>query len=117
MASSRLLSMALLATLTVIGSGCADQPGGRNTNAGGAAAASLSSELTLLQAATELGYSPLVVEGKTLFCKREQLTGSMVPSTHCVDADFVMAEARTQRQNIEALDQQPTPGKPPPKCC
>lgn len=105
----------LLAALAVFGAGCADHPVGRNTKAGGTAAASLSSELTLLQAAAELGYTPVVFQGKTLFCKHEQLTGSLVPRTYCVDADFVMAEARTQRQNIEALDQQPLPGSPPPK--
>ncbi|HEY1891494.1 MAG TPA: hypothetical protein VGG63_13860 [Steroidobacteraceae bacterium] len=106
---------ALLAILAVMGAGCADHPAGGKTNAGNAAAASLSSELTLLQAATELGYTPVVFQGKTLYCKHEQLTGSLVPKMYCVDTDFVMAEARTQRQNIEAMDQQPAPGKPPGK--
>jgi hypothetical protein len=113
-ANSHPLSTALLATVTVFGAGCAAHPAGRNANAGSSASSSLSSELTLLQAASDLGYSPTVVEGKTVFCKREQLTGSMVPSTFCVEGDAVVAQARTQKQNIEALSQQPTPGKYPP---
>lgn len=103
----------MLVTLTIFGSACAGHLVGRDVNAGSSAVASLPAELTLLQAASELGYSPVVIKGNTVFCKREQLTGTMVPTTYCVDADFVMAQARTERESIEALDQQPTPGKYP----
>lgn len=55
-----------------------------------------------------MGYnSPEVVDGKTLYCQQEELTGSMVPKVACIDADEVMAKARAQGDELKYLLQPP----------
>jgi hypothetical protein len=57
-----------------------------------------------MQVAGDLGYTiPRVVDGKTLYCQPEELTGSMVPKLACVDGDQVIAQARSQGDEIKYL--------------
>jgi hypothetical protein len=60
----------------------------------------------VLQAASALGYTtPRVVNGQTFYCQAEELTGSLVPKTACLDADQVMAQARQQGYLMQTLRQ------------
>jgi hypothetical protein len=87
----------LLSLVAVAAAGCAHQP-----------PASVSGELNVMQLAREMGYStPEVIDGKTLFCANEELTGSMVPKVACIDSDEVVAKARAQGDLLRTL-QTPT---------
>jgi hypothetical protein len=83
--------------LAVAAAGCAHQP---------PAAAALSGQLNVMQAARELGYTtPRVVKGQTLYCQAEEVLGSVVPKMACLDADQIMAQARQQGELIQSLRQ------------
>ncbi|HEY1890809.1 MAG TPA: hypothetical protein VGG63_10410 [Steroidobacteraceae bacterium] len=98
-----LLPIALLPVLAIAAAGCAThQP-----------PAALSAQLTVMQAANELGYTtPRVVDGQTLYCQPEELTGSMVPKLACLNGDEVMSQARKQGDLIQYLK---TPPSAPPR--
>jgi hypothetical protein len=77
---------ALLSALAVAATGCAHQP-----------PASLTGELNVMQVASDMGYNqPKVINGRTLYCQNEALTGSMVPKVACINSDQVIAKARAQ---------------------
>jgi hypothetical protein len=97
MTSSPLVPIASLSILAMATAGCAHQP-----------PASVSGELNVMQLASEMGYNtPKVIDGRTLFCTNEELTGSMVPKEACIDSDEVVAKARAQGDLLERL-QKPT---------
>ncbi len=51
-----------------------------------------------------MGYkTPEVVDGKTLFCTDEELTGSIVPKLACIDSEQVVAKARAQGELIKTV--------------
>ena len=57
-----------------------------------------------MQMASAMGYNtPRVVDGQTLFCQTEELTGSLVPKVACINADQVVAKARSQGDEIKYL--------------
>jgi hypothetical protein len=96
MTKSLLLTSALLSILAVAAAGCAHQPPARS--------AALSAQLNVMQVANELGYTiPRVVNGKTLYCQPEELTGSLVPKLACIDGDQVLAQARSQGDEIKYM--------------
>lgn len=99
MTKSSLVSRALLSALTVAAAGCAHQP---------SVPASVSGDLNVMRVASDMGYNtPEVVDGKTLYCQREELTGSMVPKIACIDSDQVLAKARAQHDLIKYLASPP----------
>ncbi len=99
MTKSLPLPIALLAALAVAAPGCAHKP---------PAPAPLSAEVNVMQVASEMGYTiPKVINGKTLYCQSEELTGSLVPKMACVDADQVVAMARSQGDEIKYLMKPP----------
>ena len=101
MTKSSLVSLALLSALTVAAAGCAHQPAASTP-------ASVSGELNVMRVASDMGYNtPEVVNGKTLYCQREELTGSLVPKMACIDSDQVMARARAQGDLIKYLASPP----------
>ncbi|HEY6515352.1 MAG TPA: hypothetical protein VIY50_04365 [Steroidobacteraceae bacterium] len=106
MTKSLLLPIALLPALAIAAAGCAHQP-----------PTALSAQLSVMQAANDLGYTtPKVINGQTLYCQPEELTGSMVPKLACLNADEVMAQARKQGDLLQYLKTppsatpRPTPG-------
>jgi hypothetical protein len=99
MTKSLLLTSAL-SILAVAATGCAHQPPAQS--------AALSAQLNVMQAANDLGYTvPRVVNGKTLYCQPEELTGSMVPKLACIDGDQVLAMARSQGDELKYLFKPP----------
>ena len=95
MTKSLLLTSALLSILAVAAAGCAHQP---------PATVALSGQLNVMQMANDLGYTiPRVVDGKTLYCQAEELTGSLVPKVACIDSDQVVAMARSQGDEIKYM--------------
>lgn len=94
--------MALMAALGVAAAGCASQPQKAQTPA------PASAELTVMQAASDMGYNtPRVVDGKTYYCQHEELTGSMVPKFACISSDDVMARARAQGDMLKYMASPP----------
>ena len=90
MTKSSLVPMGLLSALAVAAAGCAHQP---------PMPASMSGELNVMQVANEMGYTtPKVVNGQTLYCQNEELTGSLVPKTACINADEVEINRSMVRQ-------------------
>jgi hypothetical protein len=95
MTKSFLLTSALLSMLAVA-AGCAHQPPARP--------AALTAQLNVMQVASDMGYTtPRVVNGRTLYCQPEELTGSMVPKMACIDGDQVLAMARSQGEEIKYM--------------
>jgi hypothetical protein len=93
MTKSLFVSTALLSVLAVGVEGCAHQP-----------PAAVAGELNTMQVASEMGYNtPKVVDGKTYYCQREELTGSLVPKVACIDSDQVFAWARAQGDLLDTL--------------
>jgi hypothetical protein len=85
--------MTLLSALAVATAGCTHQP-----------PAQVSAELNVIQLASQMGYkTPEVVDGKTLFCANEEVTGSIVPKFACIDSEQVVAKARAQGELIKAV--------------
>jgi hypothetical protein len=106
MTKSLLAPIALLSTLLVAAPGCADHP----------PASSLSSELTVLQMADELGYnSTKVVNGTVIYCQHEQMTGSMVPKEDCISADAVKAEQQSRDGSLRNFRKAPKVEHVPPR--
>ncbi|MGB6488190.1 MAG: hypothetical protein WBE91_15040 [Steroidobacteraceae bacterium] len=96
MTKSPFVPCALLSAIAVAAAGCAHQPP--------AASAALSGELNVMQMASAMGYNtPRVVDGHTLYCQAEELTGSLVPKMACIDADQVVAMARSQGDEIKYM--------------
>jgi hypothetical protein len=97
MTNSSFVPIALLSALAGATAGCAHQP-----------PASVAGELNVMQLASEMGYdTPKVIDGRTLFCTNEELTGSMVPKEACIDSDEVVAKARAQGDLLKYLKSPP----------
>ncbi len=97
MTNSRLVPIALLSVLATAATGCAHQP-----------PASLAGELNVMQAASDMGYNqPRVIDGQTLYCQNEALTGSMVPKVACINSDQVIAKARAQGDELRYMQSPP----------
>jgi len=97
MTKSAFVPSALLAALALAATGCAHQP-----------PAPVAAELNVMKVASEMGYNtPEVVNGETLFCQREELTGSLVPTEACISSDQVVAKARAQGDLIKYLASPP----------
>lgn len=97
MKTSPFVPLAVVAALAVVATGCAHQP-----------PAAVTHDLNVMQVASDMGYNtPEVVDGKTLYCQREELTGSLVPKVACIDSDQVMAKARAQGDLIKYLASPP----------
>lgn len=102
MTKSSIAPLALLAALAVAAAGCAHQPKQAQTPA------PVSAELNVMQVASDMGYNtPKVVNGKTYYCQREELTGSLVPKVACISSDEVLAKAREQRDMLRYLASPP----------
>lgn len=98
MKKSPLVSGALLSALAIGVTGCAHQP-----------PPALAGELNVMQAASEMGYNdPKVINGQTLYCQNEALTGSMVPKVACINSDQVIAMARAQGDELKYMRSPPT---------
>jgi len=94
--------MALIAVFGVTAVGCAQQPQKAQTPA------PASAELTIMQVASDMGYNtPKVIDGKTYYCQREELTGSLVPKVACISSDEVVARARAQGDLLKYMESPP----------
>lgn len=103
MTKSSLVPMALLAALAVAATGCVHQPTATTT-----ASTAVSGELNVMQLASDMGYNtPKVINGETLYCQREELTGSLVPKEACISSDDVVAKARAQGDLLKYLASPP----------
>jgi hypothetical protein len=104
MTKSPFVPAALVPVLAVAASGCAHQP----------PAAGVAGELSVMQVASEMGYNtPKVIDGKTYYCQREELTGSLVPKVACISSDEVLAKARAQGDLLNTLAAPPKDFKTP----
>jgi hypothetical protein len=91
------LSLALLSAFAIAATGCAHQP-----------PTALAAQLNVMQAANDLGYgTPKVINGETLYCQPEELTGSLVPKLACLNGDQVIAQARAQGDLLRYLKSPP----------
>ena len=118
------LRIAAGAALAVI-AGCAQQPlrDGSSVPAPRAAVAPAASAAAqagptgmtpeLLGLARDEGYRPSVVNGNTVFCRREVPVGSNLPVRHCVDATRLRLEVLQEQQERARLNQHPTIGNVP----
>lgn len=97
MRKSYLVPGALLPALALAAMGCAHQP-----------ATAASGDMTVMQAANQMGYNiPKVVNGRTLYCQNQALTGTLVPKLTCIDSDQVIAMERSQGDELKHLQQPP----------
>lgn len=94
MTESRFVAGAILAALAIAAVGCADRPSPQV--AGGPSP-------TLLEEAHRLGYSPKVIDGQTVFCQHQELTGSMVPTEHCIGQAALESDITAQRESLHEL--------------
>jgi hypothetical protein len=69
----------------------------------------------LLGLARDAGYRPSVVNGNTVFCRREVPVGSNLPVRQCVDATRLRLEVLQAQQERARLNQHPTIGDVPGK--
>ena len=69
----------------------------------------------ILGLARDEGYRPSVVNGNTVFCRREVPVGSMLPVRQCVDATRLRLEVLQEQQERQRLNQHPTIGDVPGK--
>jgi len=121
MISGLQLRLAAGAMMAVI-AGCAQQPvrapasapvaQGAAAPAPAAAAQAGAAGLTpeLLGLARDAGYRPSVVNGNTVFCRREVPVGSNLPVRQCVDATRLRLEVLQQQEERQRLNQHPTIG-------
>lgn len=97
--------------------GCAQQPAKVGSSAPRANPTAASSSMPILDMARDEGYRPVVVSGKTLFCRREIPTGSTLPVTSCVDAVQLKFQVLREEQERQRLYEQPPgsaqPAEPP----
>jgi hypothetical protein len=101
MTKSSFGSIALFSAFAAAVGGCAHQPPVLGP-------ASASADLNVMRIANDMGYStPKVIGGKTYYCQREELTGSMVPQVACISSDEVVARARAQGDLIKYMASPP----------
>jgi len=72
-----------------------------------------------LKLALRAGYTTEIEGGKTLFCRHDEQTGSMIPVLHCEDVAHLQTDLQARQQFVDYLHQrvsqsaiQPTPGGP-----
>ena len=105
MSRSTFAPRALLSALAIAATGCAHQP-----------PSSLTRDLNVMQVASDMGYNqPRIINGRTLYCQNEALTGSMVPKVACIDSDEVIAMARSQQDELKYLQSAPNGVDRPPR--
>lgn len=78
--------------------GCADHRGASARTFPGASAA-------VLAAAGTMGFSPVIVKGKTLFCQREELTGSIIARERCIGVQAVRDDIAARRTIVHQIRQ------------
>lgn len=100
MTKSSFGSIALLTALAAV-AGCAHQPPVSTP-------APTSAELNVMRIANDMGYTtPKVIDGKTYYCQREELTGSLMPQVACISSDEVEARARAQGDLLKYMASPP----------
>jgi hypothetical protein len=92
------LLIAALAALAVAEAGCANHP------ARPASRVTVDVSPALLDAAHKLGYSPVLHNGKIIYCQREELTGSMVPTEQCIGEAALVGDIAAQREALQDLE-------------
>lgn len=113
MSKSRLFLSTFVIALAASAAGCADHPVAGNQRHGAPDAAVASSKkVTLydvprqvLEAAADLGYRPVNVKGRLLFCQREADTGSIISQLHCVPAARLINSLELRREAIHQIEQ------------
>ena len=73
----------------------------------------------VLEAALKAGYTTEVEGTKTLFCRHDEQTGTMIGRLHCEDAAHLQSDLQAHQQFVDAIHQQvqqsaitPRPGAP-----
>jgi hypothetical protein len=74
----------------------------------------------LLATALRAGYTTEIEGGKTLFCRHDEQTGSMIPKLQCEDPASLRTDLQERQQILSDFREkvaqtaiQPTPGGPP----
>ncbi|HEY1891569.1 MAG TPA: hypothetical protein VGG63_14245 [Steroidobacteraceae bacterium] len=109
----------MCAAIAVGGTGCAQPPVKRPSVKLDALAKQLGVSTSVLELALRAGYTTEIEGGKTLFCRHDEHTGSMVPILDCEDAARLRGDLQTRQQFVNEVHQQvsqtaiqPTPKSP-----
>ncbi|HEV2268777.1 MAG TPA: hypothetical protein VGR92_04910 [Steroidobacteraceae bacterium] len=114
-------TMLLCVAVAVAAAGCATQPSPKPpTITLAALAKQLGVSPALLEVALKAGYNPEIEGGKTVFCRHDEQTGTMVGRLQCEDPERLQIDLQARQQFVDALHQQvsqtaisPRPGGPP----
>lgn len=104
------ISVCVMALATVA-AGCADHPASDGQPSGSSSAEPASGHAhrfgvspKLLAAASNLGYNPRVVNGKTVFCQKEANTGSIISHYYCVNAASLRIQLLQENHSRNRLE-------------
>jgi hypothetical protein len=70
------------------------------SDADAAAAAAKKADEAQAKRLRSLGYRPEERNGHTIYCKKEALIGSLLPTKTCADGDAIEAAARQNKENL-----------------
>jgi hypothetical protein len=99
------MMLLVYAAVAAVGASCAQQSVKDRDRAVDAQAAKYGVSSAVLEMASRQGYGPRIYDGKTIFCRDEAQTGSMVPSWKCVDAARLQTEVLDNQQGLEDMQQ------------
>ena len=100
------MMLLVCAAVAVGGTGCATQPSVKApTVTVDALAKQLGVSSALLAAALRAGYNPETHDGKTVFCRHEEQTGSMVPTSTCEDPARLQVDLEARQQFVQDVHQ------------
>ncbi|MGH8200671.1 MAG: hypothetical protein ACREVO_09955 [Steroidobacteraceae bacterium] len=113
--------MFLMCVMVAVGAaGCAQPSVKQPTVKLDALAKQLGVSTAVLELALRAGYTTEIEGDKTLFCRHEEQTGSMVPILNCEDAARLRTDLQARQQFVDDLRQRvsqtaisPRPGGPP----
>ena len=100
-------SMMLLVSMAIAigGAGCAQPSVKPPTITLDALAKKLGVSSALLELALRAGYNPETEDGKTVFCRLGEQTGSMVPTRCCEDVTRLQIDLQTRQQFVNDVQE------------
>ena len=91
-------------TVAVGAAGCAQQPPvERPTVKMDALAKQLGVSTSVLELALRAGYTTEIEGGKTLFCRHDEQTGTMIGKLQCEDAARLQADLQANQQSLDEM--------------